>query len=104
MSCRSGSMAEANSMVLNPNFLPEAQRVAAWWYKGGNQQRLTYISHSSRPAGSLRPSQRATSVEISAMSQQAVREQQSYTLICRLGSLQLRKNPTRRDVFVCLCF
>ncbi|CAJ1456314.1 unnamed protein product, partial [Effrenium voratum] len=71
MSCRSGSMAEAGSMILNPTFLPEAQRVAAWWYKGGNQQRLTYISHSSSPAGSLRPPQRATSVEISAMSQQA---------------------------------
>ncbi|CAJ1380517.1 unnamed protein product, partial [Effrenium voratum] len=50
----------------------EFARVAAWWYKGGNQQRLTYISHSSSPAGSLRPSQRATSVEISAMSQQAM--------------------------------
>ena len=30
MSCRSGSMAEGASMILNPNFLPEAQRVAAW--------------------------------------------------------------------------
>ena len=103
MSCRSGSMAEAGSMILNPNFLPEAQRVAAWWYKGGNQQRLTYISHLSSPAGSLRPSQRATSVEISAMSQQAVREQQSYTLVRRRGSLQLRKKKTHEARCFCLC-
>ncbi|CAJ1409231.1 unnamed protein product [Effrenium voratum] len=96
-------MAEAGSMILNPNFLPEAQRVAAWWYKGGNQQRLTYISHSSSPAGSLRPSQRATSVEISAMSQQAVREQQSYTLICRLGSLQLRKKTHAMPLYYMAC-
>ncbi|CAJ1453283.1 unnamed protein product [Effrenium voratum] len=91
MSCRSGSMAEAGSMILNPNFLPEA----AWWYKGGNQQRLTYISHSSSPAGSLRPSQRATSVEISAMSQQAVRAMPLYYMACLElkdgGSLQCNR-------------
>jgi len=102
---RSGSLTQAGDLVMKPT-LPEVQKVQKWWSEGGgSKQDFTDISKTNGGAGAARNlNARAMNLAEMRCAQDGLTDQaEHYTIVCRLGAVQTRKQGDVQPLYYQAC-
>lgn len=103
---RNGSLLASGELMLNST-MAEAQRVKQWWTQGGSSQSLVDMSAVAAGAGGgSSRSRNATPTTLSALRVQAEAlgfEPQIFSMVVRLGLVQLRKQGEPQALHYMAC-
>ena len=101
---RAGSLRESGLLVEKPT-VPEAERVRHWWFEGGGQsETLTYLSQTNvSGGGGQKISGHTLDVPAMRQMQEQISGQEVYNVVCRLSSVQMRKQGELQPLYLTAC-
>jgi len=100
---RSGSVLSSGTVVFHPE-IAEAKRIKQWWSDGGSTQTVAALSiQGGAGAGRARNAKKVTLAELRSAADQLVERAEIYTVVARLGFLQMRKQGDQQPLQYLAC-
>jgi len=100
---RAGSLSESGSLVF-ALAMPEAKRVQQWWSQSGSTQSLTALTVMGGGGGARATNAKTLDLtELRQISEQVTQGSEMYSVVCRLGLVQLQKKGELQPLTYIAC-
>jgi hypothetical protein len=100
---RTGSLSESGSLVF-ALAIPEAKRLQHWWSQSGSTQSLTALTVMGGGGGTRAANAKALDLmELRRISEQVIQGSEMYSVVCRLGLVQLQKKGEPQPLTYTAC-
>jgi len=100
---RTGSLSESGSLVF-ALAIPEAKRLQHWWSQSGSTQSLTALTVMGGGGGTRAANAKALDLmELRRISEQVIQGSEMYSVVCRLGLVQLQKKGEPQPLAYTAC-